>query len=659
MFITTSIILGLTLLGNYVLLMLLTKDIRSLLQYILLIYVASITGWTAAIFCNLWLENIFIEHLVFFFAAVFLTAQFWFAKLFPESTMPQSLWEYWGLTIGVAFAFVSLYPGAVFSSFSVEPGGYTIIQNGYLSTQYSIFALVYVCAPIFMLTRKYYRESNQLVKKQLMMLISGFSVFAVVNVVTNSILPVFYGIYFFNAIGPVFSVLLAAFILYSIRQLRLFDIRSAVQRSVFYSFVFALTLLTYTGILGLIHYVFMIQTKIAAPFTAGFILLVGVFTLPYFERQFRHYTDRLFFKGQYDYSKALETISSIVHETIDSDELTTRAADHLAGILRAEKVVISASKALHETIMHDYGDESIDERRHIFVPIKHDGVDIGYIHVYEKRSGDAYSDQDVQLLKTLAHHAGTALERAMLFQSVREYSRELEKKVAARTAELLALQSYQRQMLDEIAHSLETPLTVIQNELTTLPSTIDAEHVNSFKRSIAALEQFTHQLLRLSQLDAPGNDITRQHFNVSELVLEVMEYSEISLQQDDITFTYSIAPNISIVGDAKKIEEMLQTLLINAVKYRHHHRTQHITVTLRAEASTAILSIHDTGRGISNEHLPHIFKRFYRIRENGTTPGSGLGLAIVDSIVRKHHGSITVASEQNHYTVFTITFPRE
>lgn len=660
MVIITIAILGFTLIGNLGLLLLLSRTVNSRTQFIFLAYVASITAWTIAIFSNLWLESALVERLIFFFAAIILTAQFWFAKLFPEDKMPAAWSEYWSLSVGVAFAFVSLWPGATFSSFTLTPEGYTILNNGYLSTLYSIFAISFVCAPIFMLAGKYRQyQTQQRIRTQLRLLIWGFTGFALINLFTNSVLPVFFNVYLFNAIGPVFSLILAVLIAYGIGQLQLFNIKAAVQRSVQYSLFLAIIIATYLLVLILLQHFLSLTTLLAAPVSAGLVLVIGLYTIPPFERWFRKNTDRLFFKGDYNSPEELETISRIVHDTINFDVLTQRLADTLARILRAERVVILTSQAAATAEAPLDDDLLTNEGYKMRVPIRHKQTVIGYITVHEKRSGDRYQQQDVQLLKILAHHAGTALERALLFKQVEDYANELERKVADRTSELEALQSYQKHLLDEIAHGLQTPLTVITNELSALTHTHSTEQLRAFNTSIAALRHFVQNLLRLSQLDAPQSVWLQERFNVSAVIAEVFEYSEISLRQPNITFSSKITPDLFMVGDRKKLEELLQIFLSNAVKYRDPQRLQHITVTLTADTACLLLQIHDTGLGIPQDQQPHIFKRFYRIRneDRNEIGGSGLGLAIADIIIRKHQGTIVVKSVPRSYTLFTIELP--
>lgn len=655
LFTITAVVLGLTTVGNGALLYLLSRGPGSLLKRILTIYIIGITVWTAAIFFNLWLSSSRLEHVIFFSAAVFLTAQFWFAKLFPQGEMPKRWLDYWSISIGVAFAFVSCWPGAVFSSLMVHPDGYTILGNGFLSAQYSIFALVYVVTPVFILIHKWFKTTETKVKNQIKLLTSGFAAFALVNVLTNSILPVFFSIFYFNAIGPVSSLLLGAFIAYSIGQFQLFNIRAAVQRSVFYSLSFSLVLLAYAGIVGAIQYLFSIKTLIAVPFSASLVLIVSAYCLPILEKRFRHYTDRFFFKGHYDYSESLENVSSVLHENSELDQLTKQVSETLAQILRAEQVVV-------DTVSNGQGRigkaecRLTDDGFRMSAPLLHGNKVVGQMMAYEKLSGDRYNKEDLQLLRTLSHHAGTALERALLLQQVQEYNKDLERMVEQRTEELASAQEGQRQIMLDIAHGLQTPLSILRTTIDNQTTRGEGKKINeTLVRSIDDLSDFMHNLLKLALLENNNQPQTYERLSLSQLMTDIAEEVAVIAAGNDIEFTTDIAPNINILGDGKDLRAACMNIISNAIKYTRRSPERRLTINLKRSGQVATITITDSGIGISAIDLPRLFERFYRTAiSRGVASGSGLGLPISKEIVEQHNGSIEIESTPGLGTTVTI-----
>lgn len=220
----TKFTLGCTLIGEVCLLYFVLKEKRSMKKLLFALFVVGIIGWTAAIFSNLWAHSEVIEKFVFGFAAMFLTAQVLFAQLFPNRRLHLS--HYWSLLLGGFFLAISFWNGAVFSSLSFSPQGYTIVENGFLSEYYSLFALAFVAAPIVIFVWRWIRARDPSLRAQLKYLIIGFSIFLGVNILTNSLLPVFFHIFFFNAVGPVFSLVLAGFVFYIIYRYEFLDIHT-------------------------------------------------------------------------------------------------------------------------------------------------------------------------------------------------------------------------------------------------------------------------------------------------------------------------------------------------------------------------------------------------------------------------------------------------
>ncbi len=117
-------------------------------------------------------------------------------------------------------------------------------------------------------------------------------------------------------------------------------------------------------------------------------------------------------------------------------------------------------------------------------------------------------------------------------------------------------------------------------------------------------------------------------------------------------------PDLSVEGDAQKLEQALQNLAANAL--RHTPAGGRLTIRAEATGEDAIFVVRDTGPGIPPEHLPHIFGRFYKVdaaRSAATESGSGLGLSIVRAIVERHGGRVTASNAQDGGAAFEIRLP--
>ena len=132
------------------------------------------------------------------------------------------------------------------------------------------------------------------------------------------------------------------------------------------------------------------------------------------------------------------------------------------------------------------------------------------------------------------------------------------------------------------------------------------------------------------------------------------EYEEIAAERQ-LTLHADIQPDIHMHADQTLMIRLFANLLQNAITYNREHGA--ITMTLK-QADDIILTVQDTGIGISEEHLPHIWERFYQADPSRSdTESSGLGLSMVKWIVEAHQGTITVSSKLNEGTTFTCIFP--
>ncbi|BDT10735.1 MULTISPECIES: sensor histidine kinase [Arthrospira] len=127
------------------------------------------------------------------------------------------------------------------------------------------------------------------------------------------------------------------------------------------------------------------------------------------------------------------------------------------------------------------------------------------------------------------------------------------------------------------------------------------------------------------------------------------------LQQ--LQFSTHIVPNLQIQGSPDHLIRLFLNLLDNAVKYTSAQGEVNLTAVVQEHCIE--IRVGDTGIGISPEHLPHLFERFYRVDKSRsrTMGGTGLGLAIAQEIVHRHQGAIAVQSQLGHGTTFTVTFP--
>jgi len=513
---------------------------------------------------------------------------------------------------------------------------------------------------------------------------------------------------------PVLNVLIAIFpvaIAYAIFKHQLMDIRVVIQRGLIYSVSLSIFIGIYVMLLFVLGFFFQQTTDATIILAAMLTTILGIYSVPVLEKYFRKVTDKIFFKDKYDYSQAVYELSEILNQNIELGGIIKKTITALKHIYRIEHVIIylvqdnkiydgSRSYRAVENDTDEYikaiEKQNIETVIHAALPslikkAKHDQADksliytlerarqlgekhqiaasavimlekklIGIIGLGARLSGDGFSAEDMNLLNTFSKQAAVALEKAQLYQQVRRYSGELEEMVKKRTSKIKGLQEEQKEMMQEISHGLQTPLTILRGELDGLSARMKkSSQFASLNKSIDRVSKFIYDMLRLANLEATGKDFKKEKFNLSQTLRDLIEDYAIITQDKNIKLEARIEENVEFMGDQSQIEELVTNLVSNSTKYMKGGRAGKIGITLEQKKGSIILKVTDNGIGISEAEIPYLFFRFHRVKDkdHAKQKGTGLGLAISQEIVTKHDGRIEVKSEVGRGTSFIISLP--
>ena len=163
-------------------------------------------------------------------------------------------------------------------------------------------------------------------------------------------------------------------------------------------------------------------------------------------------------------------------------------------------------------------------------------------------------------------------------------------------------------------------------------------------------------LLALARLDSSNADFHLQQINLSDLVGESVSLLGAIASEKQISLVSDLH-SVKIFGNPESLSRMIDNLITNAIIYNKPGGK--VFITLKSNDDKAVLEIKDTGVGISEEHLPFIFERFYRVDKarSRLSGGSGLGLAICKGVIEKHNGTITAQSILSEGTTLQIQLP--
>ena len=215
----------------------------------------------------------------------------------------------------------------------------------------------------------------------------------------------------------------------------------------------------------------------------------------------------------------------------------------------------------------------------------------------------------------------------------------------------------QQQFLSDASHELKTPLTVILSSADLLKTSAQPEqrqYVDNISVESRRMKALVEDMLTLSRAES-GRAAPFAPLDLSDLVTDAALRFEPVAFEAGHPLQYDIQNGASLSGDRQQLDQLLDILLDNAVKYAA--KDAPIRLTLDISCKNAVLAVENPGDPIPPDKLPHLFDRFYRVDDARTGAGSfGLGLAIAQQIVHRHKGIITAASDARA-TRFTVTLP--
>ncbi|NDJ85135.1 MAG: PAS domain-containing protein [Chloroflexi bacterium] len=222
------------------------------------------------------------------------------------------------------------------------------------------------------------------------------------------------------------------------------------------------------------------------------------------------------------------------------------------------------------------------------------------------------------------------------------------------------IEQQQNAALHMVAHDLKTPLSAIKSysDLVGASGGLNdrqLQHLDRIQQAIRTMHGLVKDLLDIAWIDA-GHPVETEPVQVGYIVKAAAEVLENHADKRQIVIDLSIDEELpQTYGDPQRLERVMVNLVGNAIKYTPIGGT--IAIQTSANSESIIITIKDSGAGIPTEHLPHIFKRFYRVPNNEDADGTGLGLSIAKAIVERHGGDIKVTSTVGQGSTFIVTLP--
>ncbi len=297
---------------------------------------------------------------------------------------------------------------------------------------------------------------------------------------------------------------------------------------------------------------------------------------------------------------------------------------------------------------------------------------VGILFLGDKKSGDVYSLEDLRVLEIISKQAAVAIQNAQLFEEQKNFAQHLEKVVAQRTkalkdanVQLKKLDKAKSEFISIASHQLRTPLTVIKGYISMISqgdygkiSDQVAEPLDRIYKSTLRIITLVEDLLNISRIESGRMKYDFSKADLENIVNSVYEELKQHAQNKGLKFKY-IKPKKDlpeIIMDQKKVREVVMNLMDNAIKYTDQGS---ITITLEKKNNGIVYCVKDTGRGVEEDEMPMLFKKFSRAKGAKLvhTEGTGLGLYIAKQIIERHGGKIWAESDgRNKGSKFCIEF---
>lgn len=261
---------------------------------------------------------------------------------------------------------------------------------------------------------------------------------------------------------------------------------------------------------------------------------------------------------------------------------------------------------------------------------------IGAVEVLNKKDSQPFTEDEVNLLSTLADQAAVAIEKARLFQ--------------------------QSDQIADVVHELRTPLTSIVGYskllLTTeLDKNTQIQFVEVINREATRLGSMVNDFLELARLESGRLRLSYKSVDMRKVIDDTADVMRPQAKERGLELALDV-PSVlpPIMGDEKRLQQIMLNLISNAIKY--NRQGGRVRISAGVDGETLRIAVEDTGRGVRPEDMDKLFDKFRRIEETeSSVKGTGLGLPITKQLIELHEGEIKVTSEWGQGSTFAFTLP--
>ncbi len=478
-----------------------------------------------------------------------------------------------------------------------------------------------------------------------------------------------------------------------------FDIDLIIRRSVIYSLVIGVLVIIYTSLIfGVTHLI-----KQISQFDIGTVsAIIIAFLFQPIKSKIQRIVDRKFFRVQYDFRLALKKFLNEIKNSESKEILADHIVEESNKLIPVLKIgfflfdgktsrirlianknfdlLVGRSLALDQsrlktelnkpvalpekvesTVDLELADRTVFRRWGIalILPIKSsEGKILGFLVLGEKKSGQKYSVEDVDLLAEVILQTGMALEKINIRELLLRERIEKEK-----LEELNRTKSF---FISSVSHELKTPLTSIKMfsellQIKKMPDDKDSgEYLEIISGECDRLGRLIENVLDLSKIERGIKEYRFSEININSLIGRTLNLMSYQFKIENCTVETELCKDeCSICGDGDAVMSAVMNILSNGIKYSVPPKK--IMISVKKDNEYLLVCFKNNGPALSRDEIKFITEPYYRSKsvKNKNIPGSGIGLALVKEIMNAHKGELIVSGNGEKGCTFILKFPTE
>lgn len=691
-------------------LIVLLRDPRSVTNRCFSFFGSVATVWLASSYLSTTPQtNLYWARFTIFFATLMIMSLFLFAYTLPHKNSQLGKWKTVFLVLATVLVMLITISPYAFVGISTDGGASRLIVGPGMGA-FGVLVTFLSFATVRILWKKM-RESSGIDRQQVRFVFLGIIIMLSLLIMTVLIPTALFQKDTFVPYMPLYTLIFLSMSAYAIIRYRFLDIKAFIVRAVSFLVLVFIGALVYALVIFIgIRSIFSVEINTSFFISAYAITVIAMVTFEPVEAKIRKLTGQLFYKDAYDSDELLAKLTKIMVETIDFNDMTGKILTVLKSGIKIEKVAlaITIDHKIEEIIGIGYsnlrGDSELEDLFHKYffkksyigfdeldqgslkellrsrdilfaIPLRVQADEVAILILGSKLSGEPYSQKDINLLNVFGAEAGIAIQNAKAYKRIKEFSKELEKKVDERTVELKITQDRELEKARQVAklkdefvfiaaHELRTPVTAIRGFLELVSEAMGdfpkdvKNHLTSISEASEHLNQLINDLLQISRTDSGTMTVTTMAVEVEPIVKMILKELLPIADKRNISVNYRTEiSRVKALADAKKLSEVVMNILSNAIKYNKDGGS--VDISIYGFEDKVMIEVNDTGYGIPKDEQGRVFQKFFRAGSKGTEDvlGTGLGLFISKILVEKMGGELRFSSIEGEGSTFGIMLP--